>query len=111
MICHFHKTGFGLKSQKRKVVQPQYFTGECLEANARYAVHDQCDKYIECTDGEAEEKLCVDGLLFNDKAGVYTDPCQYPIDVNCTTRARTQPAQVIILFDLTTLFCIFEILF
>lgn len=75
-------------------MQPQYFNGQCLEANARYAVDEQCDKYIECTDGVAEEKLCADGLVFNDKAGVYTDPCQYPIDVNCTTRARIQPPQV-----------------
>lgn len=37
--------------------------------------------------------MCSDGLLFNDKAGVFTFPCQYPIDVNCTSRARTQPAQ------------------
>lgn len=71
-----------------------------MENNARYAVADQCDKYVECTDGEPEEKLCDDGLLFNDKAGIYTFPCQYPIDVNCTTRARTQPAQVCILFIL-----------
>lgn len=37
--------------------------------------------------------MCSDGLLFNDKAGIFTFPCQYPIDVNCTSRARTQPAQ------------------
>lgn len=79
-------------------MQPQYWTGQCLEKNARYAVSDQCDKYFECSDGEAEEKLCSDGLLFNDKVGVFNDPCQYPIDVNCTTRPRIQPAQVRILF-------------
>lgn len=75
-------------------MQPEYFNGQCLEKNARYPVPDQCDKYVECTDGIPEEKLCSDGLLFNDKAGVFTFPCQYPIDVNCTTRARFQPAQV-----------------
>lgn len=79
-------------------MQPQYWAGQCLEKNARYAVADQCDKYVECTDGEPEELLCSDGLLFNDKAGVFTFPCLYPIDVNCTTRPRTQPAQVCILF-------------
>lgn len=80
--------------EKRKRVQAEYYTGKCTEANARYAVPDQCDKYVECTDGEPEEKLCSDGLLFNDKAGIFTFPCQYPIDVNCTSRARLQQAQV-----------------
>lgn len=89
--------GYGA-SQRRKQVQPQYWGGQCLEKNSRYAVSDQCDKYVECTDGESEEKLCPDGLLFDDKAGVFTDPCKYPIDVNCDTRPRTQPAQVSVLF-------------
>lgn len=75
-------------------MQAEYFNGKCEEANARYAVADQCDKYVECSDGVPEEKLCSDGLLFNDKAGIFTFPCQYPIDVNCTSRARLQQAQV-----------------
>lgn len=84
-------------------MQPQYYSGQCLEANARYAVADQCDKYVECTDGVPEEKLCSDGLLFNDKTGVFHDPCQYPIDVNCTSRARIQAPQVRISFVFMTL--------
>lgn len=79
---------------RRRAVQSEFYTGQCLERNARYAVPDQCDKYVECTDGVPEEKLCSDGLFFNDKAGVFTYPCTYPIDVNCTTRARTQTPQV-----------------
>lgn len=86
------------QNQRRKQVQAEYFNGKCEELNARYAVADQCDKYVECTDGIPEEKLCSDGLLFNDKAGVFTFPCQYPIDVNCTSRARFQAAQVCIFY-------------
>lgn len=78
----------------RKQVQVQPWNGKCLEANARYAHPEQCDMYVECSDGIPEEKVCADGLFFNDKAGVYTFPCTYPIDVNCTTRARLQAAQV-----------------
>lgn len=83
----------GLKD-RRRAVQSEFYSGQCLEKNARYAVPDQRDKYVECTDDEPEEKLCSDGLMFNDKAGVFTYPCTYPIDVDCTTRARTQPPQV-----------------
>lgn len=85
-------TGFGQSS--RKQVQPKHFNGVCEERNARYAIDGQCDAYIECTDGVPEEKLCEDGLLFNDKANLFSFPCQYPIDVNCTTRAKLQSAQV-----------------
>lgn len=92
-VLFYVRTGFS-QTSKRKVVQPEFYTGKCLEKNARYAVAEQCDKYVECTDGEPEEKLCSDGLLFNDKAGVFTFPCTYPIEVNCTTRTRTQPPQV-----------------
>lgn len=80
-------------------MQVQSWNGKCVEANARYAVPDQCDMYVECSDGIPEEKLCADGLFFNDKAGVYTFPCTYPIDVNCTTRARLQAAQVSIWYS------------
>ncbi|KAF4525422.1 hypothetical protein B566_EDAN004165 [Ephemera danica] len=45
------------------------------EKNGRFPVSGQCDKYIECVDGEASEKLCPDGLLFNDKVKFHTYPC------------------------------------
>lgn len=79
---------------QQKEVQPKYYDGKCDEPNGRYAVNGQCDAYVECREGVPEEKLCADGLLFNDKAGHFTFPCQYPIDVDCSTRAKLQPAQV-----------------
>ncbi|XP_053695576.1 protein obstructor-E-like [Sabethes cyaneus] len=64
----------------------------CPDKNGRFPVSDECDAYIECIEGIPERKLCPDGLLFNDKAGPFAYPCQYPIDVDCTGRPRTQPA-------------------
>lgn len=78
----------------RNKAEPKYFSGSCQEANGRYAVSDQCDKYVQCNDGVPEEKLCSDGLMYNDRSEIYTYPCQYPIDVDCTSRARLQPAIV-----------------
>lgn len=73
------------------------FSGKCEERNGRYSVAGQCDAYIECTDGVPEDKLCPDGLLFNDKVKLFTYPCQYPIDVDCgQARSGLQEAQVII---------------
>lgn len=86
----------GKNPLQQKEVQPKYFEGKCDEPNGRYAVSGQCDAYVECQDGVSEEKLCPDGLLFNDKVGIFTFPCQYPIDVDCTQRTKTQSAQVIL---------------
>lgn len=92
LIDFIFAPGYG--QNQRKPVQPSQFNGQCEQKNGRYAVPGQCDAYVECTDGVPEEKLCDDGLLFNDRVGLFSFPCQYPIDVNCTTRARLQAAQV-----------------
>ncbi|GAB0099378.1 Protein obstructor-E [Sergentomyia squamirostris] len=69
-------------------------SASCPESNGRYPLSGQCDAYIECRDGVAEQKLCPDGLLFNEKGGVFTYPCSYPIDVECAQgRQAIQPAQ------------------
>ncbi|XP_059482084.1 protein obstructor-E [Neocloeon triangulifer] len=69
------------------------YAQQCPEKNGRFADPRQCDKYIECEDGVATEKLCPDGLLFNDKARFFSYPCSYPTDVDCTGREATQPPQ------------------
>ncbi|XP_059612841.1 protein obstructor-E-like [Phlebotomus argentipes] len=75
-------------------IQAQQRSSSCAESNGRYPVHGQCDAYLECRDGVPEEKLCPDGLLFNEKAGVFTYPCSYPIDVECPQgRQALQAAQ------------------
>ncbi|CAO1381287.1 unnamed protein product [Diamesa serratosioi] len=64
----------------------------CPEKNGRFTVGKSCDKYLECIDGVGDEKQCPDGLLFNEKASLFTYPCQYPIDVNCEGRTEIQRA-------------------
>lgn len=70
-----------------------YFSGHCEEPNGRYAVASQCDAYIQCKDGVANETLCSDGLLFDDEALPEQFPCKYPIEVKCKARGALQPAQ------------------
>lgn len=83
-----------LQRQEEQPVQAVPFTGACTERNGRYSVAGQCDAYVECSDGEPKEKLCPDGLMFNDKVKLFVYPCQYPIDVDCGSRANLQAAQV-----------------
>ncbi|XP_015600134.1 protein obstructor-E [Cephus cinctus] len=64
----------------------------CPEKNGRFPVASQCDAYIECIDGVAEEKLCPEGLLFNPEAR-FNYPCGYPIDISCGGRSNLQPPQ------------------
>ncbi|KAL6257677.1 hypothetical protein P5V15_011256 [Pogonomyrmex californicus] len=66
-------------------------SASCPERNGRYPVHNQCDAYIECIDGIAEQKLCPEGLYFNPEAR-FNYPCGYPIDIDCTGRPNLQPA-------------------
>ncbi|KAI4502772.1 hypothetical protein M0802_001816 [Mischocyttarus mexicanus] len=70
----------------------QVSQGSCPEKNGRFPVKSQCDAYIECIDGIAEEKLCPEGLVFNPDAR-FNYPCGYPIDVDCGDRPNRQPAQ------------------
>ncbi|XP_069696314.1 protein obstructor-E [Periplaneta americana] len=62
----------------------------CPEKNGRFPSPTQCDTYIQCEDGVAEEIVCPDGLLFNAKARYFAYPCQYPVDVDCEGRAGLQ---------------------
>lgn len=84
----------GARASDDDEVAVRYFNGKCEDNNSRYAVEGQCDAYIECKKGVPEEKLCPDGLLFHGQASLFTYPCQYPIDVDCTHRGKTQPPQV-----------------
>ena len=58
----------------------------CPEPDISYADPRQCDKYVQCTDGVPEEKLCPDGLVFNEKLEKLRYPCDYPAEVDCTGR-------------------------
>ena len=45
----------------------------------------QCDKYYECFDGIAEERLCPDGLVF-DPFSNKREPCDHYFNVDCGDR-------------------------
>lgn len=96
VISQFNGSGAngGIRPRGEQPVRAQPFSGKCEEKNGRYSVAGQCDAYVECTNSEPEEKLCPDGLLFNDKLKPFAYPCDYPIDVDCGTRTKVQPAQV-----------------
>ncbi|KAG6447549.1 hypothetical protein O3G_MSEX005078 [Manduca sexta] len=67
--------------------------GVCKELNERHPVSGSCDRYIECINGTAEEKLCPDGLRFNPNVNFDVYPCQYPNEVACLERSALQPPQ------------------
>ncbi|CAG0922155.1 unnamed protein product [Notodromas monacha] len=50
----------------------------------------QCDKYYECTDNGPTERLCPDGLVFDDTRGG-VERCDYPFNVDCGNRLELQP--------------------
>lgn len=47
----------------------------------------QCDKFYECKDGVATEKLCPDGLVF-DPLNRKINKCDQPFSVDCGERTE-----------------------
>lgn len=45
----------------------------------------QCDKYYECVDGRSTEKLCADGLVFDETIRL-KNKCDQPFNVDCEDR-------------------------
>uniref|UniRef100_A0A0K8TBE4 Putative chitinase 3 n=2 Tax=Lygus hesperus TaxID=30085 RepID=A0A0K8TBE4_LYGHE len=64
-------------------------TDECPEPNGYFADGYQCDKYYECKDGAITEKLCPDGMVFNDYSIQY-EKCDLPFNIDCSQRSLMQ---------------------
>lgn len=47
----------------------------------------QCDKYYECDDGIATERLCPDGLVFDETIRL-KNKCDQPFNVDCGDRTE-----------------------
>lgn len=60
-------------------------TDECPEPNGYFADGFQCDKYYECIDGAITEKLCPDGMVFNDY-NIQVEKCDLPFNIDCSSR-------------------------
>jgi len=74
------------------LTKAQDYVDECPEPNGLYADAVQCDRYYECKDGQISDKLCPDGLVFDESSTVYAK-CSFPFSVNCTDRPELQPAK------------------
>ncbi|XP_026288646.1 protein obstructor-E [Frankliniella occidentalis] len=64
-------------------------TDECPEPNGYFADAYQCDKYYECKNGKITEKLCPDGMVFNDYSSEY-EKCDLPFNIDCSKRPEKQ---------------------
>lgn len=62
---------------------------KCPERDGFFEDSVQCDKYYDCYDGVAEEKLCPDGLIF-DPFSNKREPCDHYFNVDCGDRRNLQ---------------------
>jgi len=62
----------------------------CPEKDGYFEDTNQCDKYYDCLDGIAEERLCPDGLVF-DPFSRKREPCDHYFNVDCGDRLDLQP--------------------
>lgn len=60
-------------------------TDQCPEPNGYFADAYQCDKYYECREGKITEKLCPDGMVFNDYSS-QVEKCDLPFNLDCSQR-------------------------
>lgn len=72
---------------KKKILAiiPDAQNFRCPEKDGQYEDPIQCDKYYECVDGVAKEKLCPDGLVF-DPLIRKINKCDQPFNVDCGDR-------------------------
>jgi len=69
-----------------------YAQFNCVE-DGFYVDPQQCDKYYHCSRGQYTEKLCPDGLIFDDTLGPRVEQCNYNFIVNCPEGKTQQQAQ------------------
>lgn len=70
----------------------------CPEPNGYFPDAGQCDKYYDCRDGKYIEKLCPDGLVFNDFSPQH-EKCDLPFGIDCSKRPKLRKA-IAILFEI-----------
>jgi len=73
-------------------VNAQDYVDECPEPNGLYADAVQCDRYYECKNGQISDKLCPDGLVF-DESSIQFAKCSFPFSVDCSDRPELQKAK------------------
>lgn len=78
---------------------PSNKTEKCPKPNSRYGIGGTAaglctNKYIECENNTATERVCPDGLYFNEQIAIDKYPCQHLINANCDLKATEQKPQV-----------------
>ena len=68
----------------------------CPSKDGQYEDSKQCDKYYECIDGIATEKLCPDGLVF-DPLNRKVNKCDHVFNVDCGDRLELRKIIVVII--------------
>lgn len=81
-------------------------TDNCPKSNTRYGIGGTAaglctNKYMECENNIATEKLCPDGLYFNEEIEIDKYPCQHLINANCTLQTAISTPNVCAFFDET----------
>lgn len=74
---------------------------ECPEPNGFFADAAQCDKYYACNDNKITEKLCPDGMVFNDYSSSQ-EKCDLPLNIDCSQRPALREYNDIRCFHKTT---------
>ncbi|XP_063593487.1 uncharacterized protein LOC134770492 [Penaeus indicus] len=70
----------------------QQLVSDCPSPDGYFADSVQCDKYYDCQDNVLTEKLCPDGMAFND-LNPRIEKCDFTFQVDCAGRPELQPAQ------------------
>ncbi|XP_055703111.1 protein obstructor-E-like [Phlebotomus papatasi] len=77
------------KAAPQEVYDDDGTTDQCPEPFGFFADAEQCDKYYECNDGAITEKLCPDGMVFNDFSPDQ-EKCDLPFNIDCSQRPKLQ---------------------
>lgn len=75
-----------LRAQKP---QDEEYDSDCPEPYGFFADAEQCDKYYACVDGVIDERLCPDGMVFNDYSSDQ-EKCDLPYNIDCSKRSKLQ---------------------
>lgn len=68
-------------------------TFKCPERTGFFPDPVQCDLYYVCSKGEYEEKLCPDGLVFDDRDPNH-ERCDIPANVDCGERTALRKYKI-----------------
>ncbi|KAJ8920555.1 hypothetical protein NQ315_005424 [Exocentrus adspersus] len=75
-----------LRTQNNTRISAQF---KCPQRTGFFPDPEECDLYYVCSQGEYEEKLCPDGLVFDDRDPNH-ERCDIPANVDCGDRTALQ---------------------